>query len=154
MYMAADVPAAAGFKRRISAGRPGSCAWTGGQAALVLLLRRRVAESTPPHSCHPKRDRESGDHAAQRPGRILGDLEPGLLPSAARAASIREMELIIATQAAGETTETRRVPDVPAAQEIVKGLVAGTRWALYEKRHTRWRVRRAGRTGLDTAGCL
>jgi hypothetical protein len=94
-----------------------------------------------------------GDHAEQRLVRIPCYIESEPLPSATPAVSIRRVDLIIATRTVGQTTETQRVPDVPAAQEIVRRLDAGTRWTLYEKRHTRWCVRRTGKTGLDTTGC-
>jgi hypothetical protein len=64
------------------------------------------------------------------------------------------VDLILSTWMSDGPTETARVADVEAAKHVVKHLNPDVTWALFEKRGSRWRVRRAGKTAPGSAGCF
>jgi hypothetical protein len=64
------------------------------------------------------------------------------------------VDLILAMWAPAGPTETTRVRDVEAAKKVVNDLEPDVTWALFEKRTTRWHVRRAGKTVPGSSGCF
>jgi hypothetical protein len=64
------------------------------------------------------------------------------------------MTLMLATWGTQRPSTTVRVPDVATAKVLVTNLDDGVTWALFEKNQSRWRVRRAGRKTIDSAGCF
>jgi len=62
------------------------------------------------------------------------------------------VDVFVAWWSDGHEVEAARTLDEFEARHVVEHLECGVRWMVYERNHTRWRVRAAGMTKPHSVG--